>query len=99
MKTALETDRLYLREFKDDDYMLLYELDNNPEVMKYVSSYTCEEKTVEMCQESIGRMKDYYQHNPGLGIWVTVIKESSEPIGWTTLKDLDNSEIIEIGYR
>lgn len=36
MKIIFQSPRLYFREFTEDDFQLLYELNNNPNVIKYV---------------------------------------------------------------
>ena len=41
----------------------------------------------------------YYEKFPGFGAFATIEKESGAFIGWTALKDLDKTELIEIGYR
>ena len=99
MKKIIETRRLYLREFTRADHVLLYKLDNDPEVMQYISTYTGIETTISQCKAAVERTLQYYKNNPGLGVWVTCIKETDEPIGWMTLKHLDETDEIEIGYR
>jgi len=37
MKKYLETERIYLREFTADDVDLVYDLNSDPDVMKYLS--------------------------------------------------------------
>ncbi len=99
MKIVLETDRLYLRELTDSDTKHIHKLHNDPDVMKYISSKKDTEITFEECSNFILKCKKYYTEHPGMGIWATVIKENDDFIGWTTIKDLDNTNIIEIGYR
>lgn len=67
--------------------------------MKYISTYTGEEITIDQCKASIQRAQQYYKDHPGLGIWVTCLKDTDEEIGWTALKHLDTTEDVEIGYR
>ena len=93
------TDRLILRHFQLDDFEAIYPLDQDPRVMKYLSD--CKPKPIGR-EEALGRFQraiDYYGKRPGLGLFATCLKDSSDLIGWTSLKDLDNTDLIEIGYR
>ncbi len=94
----LKTERLILRELNQDDIHMIYELNNNPDVMRYISSNSSK-PTIEECKEGIKRCIKYYKDNKGLGLYATVIQETGEVIGWTAIKDLDKTDEIEIGYR
>lgn len=39
------------------------------------------------------------QKNPGLGLWVTFLKETNEFIGWYILKHLPDNGEVEVGFR
>ena len=67
--------------------------------MRYISTYTGKKTTSSQCKASVARILRYYKDHPGLGVWITCLKETDEPIGWTTLKHLDDTDEIEIGYR
>ncbi len=99
MNIVLETERLYLRELSDEDASFIHKLHNDTDVMKYISSKSDKEVTFKECQGFISKCKDYYINHKGMGIWATIAKSDNAFIGWTTLKDLDNSETIELGYR
>lgn len=98
MKKILETDRCYLREFVEADVELMHQLNTDPEVMKYLTGgkplpYEESKKAV------MHYINTYYEQNPGLGMWATMLKDGDQFIGWTCLKHLDKSEHIELGYR
>jgi len=95
----IQTERLIIRRFREDEFEDLYPLDEDPRVMKYI--WQCKPKPT-VREEAIQRFKylrDYYDLFPGLGVFATCLKETGELIGWTLLKDLDKSEYIEVGYR
>ena len=98
MHIILESERLILRQLCKEDEPYIFKLHNDADVMKYISSnkghYSHEE-----CYEFIERQIKYYASHPGLGIWAAVEKNTGDFIGWVALKDLDNSEYIEVGYR
>lgn len=97
MTTILETNRLRLREFEDSDVESLFALDSDPDVMRYISDGKT--STREHIEQAIPRVRAYYQEHAGLGIWVAELKESREFIGWACLKHLDQTDLIEVGYR
>ncbi|MCP4123452.1 MAG: GNAT family N-acetyltransferase [Bacteroidetes bacterium] len=95
----IQTVRLVLRRFHENDFEDLYPLDEDPRVMKYI--WKCKPKPTAK-SEALLRFKymlEYYDRFPGLGVFATCLKETGELIGWTLLKDLDKSEYTEIGYR
>lgn len=99
MKKILTTDRLILRELTTADAAQLYKLDNDPQVMKYIGSYHGQERSLEDCEGVVERQREYYKKHPGLGIWATILKKDHSFIGWTTLKYLDATQQVELGYR
>ncbi|MBX2815466.1 MAG: GNAT family N-acetyltransferase [Saprospiraceae bacterium] len=91
----LITARLYLRQMVKADYEYLVGLHQNPEVMRYIGAPRPREVVLKRIQDILQQ----YQSQPELGIWMACKKEDDERIGWACLKDLDGSEIIEVGYR
>jgi ribosomal-protein-alanine N-acetyltransferase len=67
--------------------------------MKHISTKKDSTVSFDECDEFINKCIAYYKNHPGLGIWATIQKENNKFIGWTTLKHLDKTEIIEVGYR
>ena len=95
----LETERLIIRQIELADLDIMYQLDTDPKVMKYI--WTCHSKPLSK-EEELGRIQKAildYSKNPGLGVFTTIDRESASIIGWTALIELDNSGQIEIGYR
>lgn len=95
----LLTPRLRLRRFVPEDFDDFYPLDLDDRVMKYIRSCKPAPESREVARERFTRMLDYYEIRPGLGVFATCLSDSGELIGWTALKDLDGTDIIEIGYR
>jgi ribosomal-protein-alanine N-acetyltransferase len=101
MNIDLETERLILRKFIEEDYKRLFLLDSDPEVMKYIGI-----PPLTKVEESKGVVKmimQQYEDN-GLGRLAVIEKESGLLIGWSGLK-LHTSEIngyqnfYDLGYR
>ena len=92
----LESKRLRIRHFKPSDAAELFRLNSNPEVMRYIGETV---KTEKECEDTIERVLNYYDENPGFGVYVAELKDSREFIGLCMLKSLEKSEHIEVGYR
>lgn len=92
----LETDRLYLREFRIEDYDDLFEIFSDEEVMKHYQ-YVLDEKGV---KNWINGNIDRY-NNFGFGLWAVVLKETGKVIGDCGLSmQIINKKIKpEIGYH
>jgi len=99
LRPRIETERLVLRRFVSKDSEMIYRLNRDPEVMRFMPAAVREQvspaSSARMVEECIAQ----YERFPGLGIWPTALKETSECIGWTCLKPLDDAEQIELGYR
>ncbi len=95
----LETDRMYFREFRDADAQLLFELDSDPEVMRFISKG---EPTplARIQNEFIPKHLDAYRRQPPQGFWAAHVRESGSFIGWFHLRpDKISATEMELGYR
>ncbi len=97
----LETERLILRPLTMDDVPLLFLLDSDPEVMRYIGLKPV--TTVEESREVIRKILKQYDEN-GIGRFAVIEKESNLLIGWSGLKYLTEEingikDVYEIGYR
>lgn len=95
MKTILETDRLLLREFEISDAKNFYELNLNPNVIKYTGN-----KAFEDINEAKYFLENYsdYQRN-GFGRWAVINKSNHEFLGWCGLKYDEKLNETDIGFR
>jgi len=93
MNIILETQRLYLREFINSDGFHFYELNNDPEVIKYTGN-----KAFQSLDEANNFIKNYsdYRQN-GFGRWAVCLKETDEFLGWCGLKQ--EKQVIDLGFR
>lgn len=97
----LETRRLILREFEENDFERMFLLDSDPEVMKYIgvpplTDINESKKIIQMTQKQ-------YADN-GVGRFAVIEKESGLLIGWCGLKFLTQElngykEVHDLGYR
>ena len=95
----IKTDRIYLKRFREDDIDLLFQLDGDSDVMKYITlgvSRTMEE----VIEKSMPRILKSYQEHSDFGIFAAYLKNSDEYIGWFQFEqDKELKNAIEIGWR
>ncbi len=98
-ETLLDTERLYLRRFVSEDATLLFDLDSDPEVMRFI---TKGEPTplAQIENEILPRILSYYLRHPPQGCWAAHLRATGEFIGWFHLRaDKMEPEEMELGYR
>jgi len=101
MKIVTETNRLILRHFEEGDAEGFFEMDSNPNVMRYIGASPLTD--IEETRAIIKRIKQEYI-DTGVGRIAAVIKETNELIGWAGLKYITfpvNGKVnfYELGYR
>ena len=101
MNIRIETERLILRPFLENDVERLFLLDSNSEVMKYVGVKPLTKK--EQSVEVIKMIQKQYAEN-GVGRLAVIEKESNLLIGWSFLKYLTEEingikNVYDLGYR
>lgn len=101
MNIRIETERLILRPFTEDDVERLFLLDSNPEVMKYVGVKPLTQK--KQSAEVIKVIQKQYAEN-GVGRLAVIEKASNLLIGWSFLKYLTDEingikDVYDLGYR
>jgi RimJ/RimL family protein N-acetyltransferase len=100
MHVFLETERLLLRRFTEDDVDDLVELDSDPEVMRYITGGLPTSRE-EIEREVLPAFLAYYQRYPGYGFWAVVEKSSGDVLGWFHFRpeDPERPDEVELGYR
>jgi RimJ/RimL family protein N-acetyltransferase len=96
----LETNRLVLRRFAEDDVDNLVELDGDPEVMRFITGGRTTPRD-EIQNDVLPAFLAYYDCSPGYGFWAAVERSTGEFIGWFHLRPVDGSAPgeVELGYR
>lgn len=89
-----ETDRLILRELNLQDAVHFFELNNDPEVLKYTGDEAF--KSIEDARNFIKNYSQYIEN--GFGRWAVIRKSDHEFLGWCGLK-LNEEEIVDVGFR
>lgn len=96
--TFLETDRMLLRQFTEHDAQLLFELDNDPEVMFFINA-AAPVPMSEIVEETLPAFLAYYKRGDRFGFWAAIEKSSGEFLGWFHFRPVECSTDPELGYR
>jgi RimJ/RimL family protein N-acetyltransferase len=99
MQVLLETERLFLRRFTEADAEFLFELDNDPEVMRFINGGTPTPRDV-IRNDILPGFLHYDEGLPGYGVWAAVEKASGDLLGWLSFRPGEGapSEVV-LGYR
>ena len=100
MPSVLETERLALRRFTDEDVDLLVELDSDPSVMRFITGGRTTPRS-EIEEEVLPAFLRHYARWPGWGFFATHERVSGTFLGWFHLRpgDGDPDDEVELGYR
>ena len=100
MQVCLETERLILRRFTEEDAGLLVELDSDPEVMLYLSGGSATPREV-IEREVLPRFLRSYEWGEGYGYWAAIEKGSGAFLGWIGFNPHGDGAPgeVSLGYR
>jgi RimJ/RimL family protein N-acetyltransferase len=99
MIVHLQTDRLLLRQFTEDDAALLLELDDDPEVMRFIGHRSATD--LDGYRRQIrDRWMRYYAGADGHGVWAMVTRAGGDFLGWILLRPAtDHMFAADLGMR
>jgi RimJ/RimL family protein N-acetyltransferase len=94
-----ETERIYLRRLTAEDGGLLFELDSDPETMRFISKgVPTPRKRID--RVIMPRILSYYRAWPPQGFWIAHLRDNNDFIGWFHLRpDKITPAEMELGYR
>ncbi|MCZ2458638.1 MAG: GNAT family N-acetyltransferase [Chitinophagales bacterium] len=96
MNFIITTERLSLCSFTKEDASLIYELNLDPEVIRYTQDPVTDlSHAQQILEQVILPQYDLY----GYGRWAVYLKSSSEFVGWCGLKYIPQRDEIDLGYR
>ena len=96
MKQMLETERLVLREYVQNDFDALYAILSDPETMRHYPKPYDKDGTQRWLNWSFENYRKY-----GFGLWAIELKSTGEFIGdcCITMQPIDGAWLPEIGYH
>jgi RimJ/RimL family protein N-acetyltransferase len=97
----IETERLLIREIHPEDDQGMFELDSDPEVMRYIGK-----RPVQSIEESRGII-DFIRNQyatDGIGRWAVIEKATNDFLGWVGFKLIhertnNHIDFYDFGYR
>lgn len=92
---TLVSERLSLRRFTWDDLDLLVSLNADPVVMEHLGGVK-DRTAVETLMR--GRILEYYDQHPGLGVFATLERASGRCVGFHVLNHMHGEPHIQVGY-
>jgi RimJ/RimL family protein N-acetyltransferase len=98
------SDRLSFQIMDESNAQDLFELDQNPEVMKYINGRKPSSKQ-DIENKMLPRMVSYTNQQKGWGIWKVIVIQSNAFIGWVLVRPMDfftdNPQFndLELGWR
>ena len=88
----------------EDDAELLYQLDQDPKVMTYLTGGKTTSKTT-ITETALPRLKAFSNSEKGWGLWHASISDTQEFIGWVLVRPMDffskepQWHNLELGWR
>lgn len=100
MQIYLETERLVLRRFTEADVDNLFELDSDPQVMRFLTGGKPTPRDV-IEHEILPRFLHYYKRFEEFGFWAAIEKSTGQFLGWFEFRPLEGGGLddVELGYR
>lgn len=100
MHVFLETERLVLRRFTENDVDHLVALDSDSEVMRFINGGKPTSREA-IQRDVLPRILGYYERYAGYGFWAVIEKETGEFLGWFHLRPAEGNpqDEPELGYR
>ena len=97
MELIFETDRLLLRKYVEEDAGAFFELNSDPEVLRFVPDQQLLD--VEQARQILidHPMADYRKH--GFGRGACILKSTGQQIGFAGLKHLEELGEVDVAYR
>lgn len=91
----LTTERLALRRMTGDDLDWLAAMYQDADVTEHLGGVKTRDQVAPMLQN---RIIDYYDANPGMGMWMTVERATGNQIGFHLINNIQGETIIQVGY-
>jgi len=100
MQVFLETERLVLRRFTAADVDNLFDLDGDPDVMRFLNGGKPTPRDM-IESEILPTFLHSYEQSDGFGIWAALQKSSGDFLGWFSFRLLEGDGRGEatLGYR
>lgn len=92
----LETERLIIREFNEEDIDLIYDINNDSECVRFNS---WDSMSYDDCKSDIKKLMNQYTNYKGTGAFCVEDKNEKEKIGMAFIIKTGESGEFEVGFR
>jgi RimJ/RimL family protein N-acetyltransferase len=92
----LRTERLILRPFSYEDVQFMFDLNSDPEVVRYTGNLSF--KNIAEAKDLITNLIQQFTEKK-MGRFVVTEVKSGERLGWCGLKWHESEQIVDLGYR
>jgi len=92
----METPRLFLREMLPADAKDFFQLNLDPEVIRYTGDVPFE--SFEKSEQFLEKYPGYTYEHCGYGRWTCILKETGENVGWCGIRLHEDGQV-DLGYR
>lgn len=92
----IETERLIIRKFTDEDMDLIFDINNDPECIKFNG---WDSMSIERCKEVLDKWIDNYSSSSNTGAFCVVNKADKSKIGMAFIVRWKELNQYEIGFR
>lgn len=95
----LETGRLALRRFTEADEEVLFDLDSDPEVMRFLNGGTPTPRDI-VRTVILPRFLLYDEHFPSYGFWAAIERSTGDFLGWFSIVRSEATPVeVSLGFR
>ncbi len=99
MQILLETSRLILRRFTDSDVEFLFDLDNDPAVMRFINGGIFTPRDV-IQNDILPTFLHYDERFPEFGFWAAIHQATGEFLGWFSFRPVPEApDAVTLGFR
>ena len=92
----MNTSRLIIRKFSENDIDIIYEINNHPECIRFNG---WESMSEEECRDVLKRWIGTYEVSSKEGVFCVVERDTGNKVGMTFIVDHNKSKTYEIGFR
>lgn len=96
MKSIVETERLIIREFEEDDIISLYKIESDERILEFIPWNKL--SSLSECRRQLKKIIENYKKGK-LNSWAITIKETGDVIGITQLFYSKKIKGVEIGTK
>lgn len=96
MNTIVETERLIIREFEENDLLSVYKIESNPKIIEFIPWNKL--KTMSECKKQLRMYMNNYKKS-NLSSWAVVEKSTNEVVGITQLIYSSKIKGVELGTK